>query len=173
MSFVPKKQIRLQNYDYTQPGYYFVTICTEGRMEYFGQIINGQMNKSEIGITAEKLWRQIPISYGFVSLDESIIMPNHLHGIVIINPHENNGVPWHAATGLQPLVKDSLQSIINHYKGAVKKECNRSSLDFLWQSKFYDHVIRKDESLDKIRKYIQNNPLKWELDRNNPESLWM
>jgi len=170
----PNKQIRLRQYDYTQPGYYFVTICTKNKTELFGTIEKCKMLLNETGKIAERLWKQIPETCKVVSLDEFIVMPNHLHGIVVINPDRKGGTPRRAATGLHALTPNSLPSIVNHYKGAVKKECNKNGFtDFLWQSRFYDHVIRKDESLDKIREYIRNNPLKWELDRNNPSSLYM
>lgn len=162
----------MQKYDYSQPGYYFVTICTKGRIEYFGKIGNGIMNLNQIGKIAETIWQQIPNSYSCVALDNFVVMPNHLHGIIIIQPHD--GTPRRAATGLDALIPNSLPSIVNHFKGAVKKQCNKNGFaDFQWQSRFYDHVIRKDESLDKIREYIKNNPLKWELDRNNPDGMWV
>ncbi len=172
MIFYPNKKIRLQKYDYSQPGYYFVTICTKDKAEYFGKIKNGLMCLNQVGDIAEAIWKQIPASYSSVDLDYSIVMPNHLHGIIIIKPHD--GMPGHAATGLHALTPGSLPSIVNHFKGAVKKDCNKNGFtDFQWQSRFYDHIIRKDESLDKIREYIVNNPLNWELDKNNPESVWM
>ena len=90
-------------------------------------------------------------------------MPNHLHGIVIVEPKM-------AANGR----RYGLSTIIGSYKNITSKIIRRTAIsDFSWQKSFYDHVIRKDESLDKIREYIRNNPLKWELDRNNPSNLWM
>ena len=170
----PNKSIRLKQFDYSQPGFYFVTICIKNRVELFGNITQGKMHLNPLGLIAEQIWEQTPKSYSCAALNEFIFMPNHMHGIVIIKPHgSHDGTPRHAATGLRSLVSDSLPSIINHYKGAVTKACKKLSADFAWQSRFYDHIIRKDESLDKIREYIRNNPLKWELDRNNPESLWM
>ena len=173
--FHSRKKIRLAKYDYSTAGYYFVTICSKDRIEYFGKIENGQIKLGPIGIIAENLWKKIPARYPVSELDEFVVMPNHLHGIVIIKPGLQKGdTPRHTATPLLSLVPNSLSSIVNHYKGSVTKECNKNGRSkFQWQGSFYDHVIRDDESLHRIREYIKNNPLKWELDRNNPQNLWI
>lgn len=157
-----RKKNRLANFDYTQPGYYFVTICTNNRIEYFGKIIDGIMMKNQAGKIAEEFWERNRQVYSNIGLDEFIIMPNHLHGILIIQEGQAEGLHY------------SLSKIIGSYKNIVTKNIRASGFaEFAWQPSFYDHVIRKDESLDKIREYIRNNPLKWELDRNNLSNLWM
>ena len=101
-------------------------------------------------------------------------MPNHVHGIIQIENYDRRNAPWRVPTKFGPLVKNSLSSIINHYKGNVKRCCNKNNFEhFAWQTRFYDRIIRTDEELNRIRQYIQNNPLKWELDRNNQENLFM
>ncbi|MCL5666925.1 MAG: hypothetical protein M1383_04105 [Patescibacteria group bacterium] len=130
------------------------------------------MRLNRCGKIAEECWINIPKHFNNIALDIFQTMPNHLHGIIIIQAKDT---PWRVPTaGLHPLIPNSLPAIINQYKGSVKRGCNKAGLDaFHWQSRFYNHVIRQDESLDKIREYIKNNPLKWELERNNPENLWM
>ena len=158
-----RKTNRLTKYDYGQPGFYFVTVCTSQRKEYFGVAENGKMVLNDAGKMAENIWKRTPERYKNVQLDQFVIMPNHMHGIVVIQ--EVVQTP-----GLRP----SLSQIVGSYKNVASKEIRSQGLkDFAWQPSFYDHVIRKDESLDKIREYIVNNRLKWELDRNNPSNLWM
>ena len=152
----------MANYDYSIPNYYFVTICTQNRIEYFGKIVNERMVLNECGKLAEKFWVAMPLHYPNVALDEFVIMPNHLHGIVLLHPLV-------AASGR----RYSLSNIISAYKNIAGREMRKVNSDFSWQKSFYDNVIRKDGSLDKIRLYIRGNPLKWELDRNNPINLWM
>ena len=113
------------------------------------------------GQTAQDFWREIPNHYENVALDEFIVMPNHVHGIIILKMQANG-------------LRYSLSTIVGSYKNIVSKTLHtRGQKDFCWQGSFYDHVIRKEESLDKIREYIKNNPRKWELDRNNAENVWM
>ena len=170
-----RKSMRLKDYDYAQDGYYFVTICAENKIECFGKIIDGKMVLSEIGKIVNQCWIEIPEHFPDTKLDEHIIMPNHLHGIIAI---ENNNcavgnknfcsLPW------QTKLSRSLSSIIRGLKIGVTKWCrNNNHNEFQWQKSFYDHIIRNEKELDKIRRYIFKNPLKWELDRNNPENLFM
>ena len=188
MSYKLQKQYRLSNHDYSSDGYYFVTICIKDRQHFFGKIkgtCNGvivpKMNLSEIGRIAMKYWSDIPNRFSCVKLDEFVIMPNHLHGIIEIVNQENNdkntprrrNAPRRVRT-FGALERNSLSSIINHYKGAVKKWCNKNGHGgFSWQPKFRDSVIRGDKSLYKIVKYIKDNPRNWERDRNNQEDLYM
>ncbi|MFH1427861.1 MAG: transposase [Patescibacteria group bacterium] len=178
------ESIRLKGWDYSWPGLYFLTICTKNRELFFGGIKSEYFNKSikaaniilsNIGRVADKFWLEIPNKFNDVKLDEYILMPNHFHGIIGIN---NNNVETLRGASLPrtfgPLSKNSLLSIINHYKGSVKKWCNKNKLNnFSWQSRFYDHIIRNEKELNRIRNYIINNPLKWELDRNNSSNLYM
>jgi REP element-mobilizing transposase RayT len=158
-----RKQNRLSRYDYSQPGYYFVTICTSNRHEFFGSVETGIMSLSEAGKIANEVWLRTPKVYQNIDIDEYVVMPNHLHGVVIIKPGEQ-------ATGLHY----NLSRIIGSYKNVVAKDIHTNcDINFGWQPSFYDHVIRNNEGLDKIREYIRNNALKWALDRNNPANLWM
>ncbi|PIP28508.1 MAG: transposase [Candidatus Moranbacteria bacterium CG23_combo_of_CG06-09_8_20_14_all_35_22] len=168
-----KKQYRCKNYDYSQSGYYFVTICTKNREMFFGDVKNEEMKLSEIGLVAEKFWKETSVRFSIVNLNEYVVMPNHIHGIIEIGDDGRNA-PRRVPTGIQPLIKNSLSSIINHFKGNVKKYCNKNNLEyFAWQPRFHDRIIRNDGELNRIREYIINNPRKWESDRNNQDNLFM
>lgn len=165
------------------------------REGYFGEVINEKMKLSNIGKFADQYWQEIPKHFPFVSLDEFIIMPNHVHGIIVID-HDTFGIPANVCgrdVALQRLYigkryvgefpnmskispkSGSLSAIIRSYKSIVSDTIKNQYPDnfFAWQTRFYDHIIRDEKSLMKIREYIRNNPLKWELDRNNPENLYM
>jgi putative transposase len=172
-TFKKRKSNRLKVYDYSENGYYFVTLCTENGKEYFGKIENEKMILNRYGEIAERFWKEIPEHYDKAEMDEYIIMPNHIHGILIINNEkdvrtERCSVPTNTKRSYGLLSK-----IIKSFKNAVTMEVYRKSNDgnFRWQRSFYDHVIRNEESLYEIRKYITQNPLKWELEKNNIESL--
>ena len=164
---------RLQNWDYGWNAAYFVTICTHGREHYFGDIIDGIMQLSEIGHLANKYWSEIPKHFPFVELDVFVVMPNHVHGIVIINkPNDERYVetqnfaslPSESRNKFGPQSKN-LASIIRGFKIGVTKNARTINADFAWQSRFYDHIIRNDESFSRIRDYIKSNPLKWAMDK--------
>jgi len=166
-----RKKNRLPEYDYSQVGYYFITICTKDRECYFGKIKNGKMNLNEIGKLSRKYWKEIPKHFPFVELDEYVVMPNHIHGIIIIdndnNVGDNHGCP------LQNRNMELLPKIISQYKSSVTRQI-RKQFDyyiFAWQKSFYDHIIRNEKSLFKIQNYIIYNPLKWDLEKNNIENL--
>ena len=187
------KSMRLKSWDYTTPWWYFVTITTQNHKDYFGEIINGQMQLNQIGKIAEYEWQRTAELRENVELDEFIIMPNHMHGIIILS--ENKTVETRRGVsdetlpsqktrhGVSPQllelsqerefskpIKDSLSTIINLYKGSVTKECNLQKHNFKWQPKFYDRIIRNQKELDNIRRYIQQNPLKWELEKGMPNN---
>ncbi|OGC82549.1 MAG: hypothetical protein A2W07_01950 [candidate division Zixibacteria bacterium RBG_16_43_9] len=168
-----RKLNRLKEYDYSKCGYYFVTICIIRGVEYFGKIDNEKMVLNQYGKIAQEYWSEIPNIYDKVEIDEFIIMPNHIHGIIIIQENDNKrteqcSVPTNTESGYGLLSK-----VIKSFKNAVTKK-NRQELgvnNFQWQRSFYDHVIRNEKSLYEIRKYIINNPLKWDLEKNNIENL--
>ncbi len=180
---------RLPSWDYSNNAAYFITICTANREHYFGQIINGQPQLSEQGNMAHHCWSQIPNHFPFVFLDESVVMPNHIHGIIVIDkPGNNDGsvgvVETLHATSLQepgiqpppPQIKNeqmvnispkpgSIPAIIRSFKSAVTKYCNENNLRFGWQPRFYDHIIRDNDAYQRIRNYIINNPANWKDDK--------
>jgi REP element-mobilizing transposase RayT len=190
MDYKLKKQYRLPDYDYSEIGYYFVTICTKGKKCCFGDVVERKVRLSGIGEVVKKYWLEIPEHFEDVRVDEWVVMPNHVHGIIVIEKHKCRNETWYASRrnminhvptnhGIKnnpmKLGAISLGRIIRWFKGRVKYEVGKLSNQkhFAWQSRFYDHVIRNEKSLGEIREYIRNNPMKWELDRENLENLFM
>lgn len=165
-----RKPNRAKEHNYSDEGYYFITICIKDKKEFFGEVRDGEMRLNKLGKIVNYYWMEIPKHYSCVQLDEYIIMPNHIHGIIIINTVENVG------TGQCPVPTKygKLSKIIKSFKEAVIKNAKvKYKGNFQWQRSFYDRIIRNDEELVKIRDYIENNPLKWDLDKNNSENLFM
>ena len=167
---------RLQTWDYSSNGAYFITICTAKRHHYFGEMINGEMQLSEIGKMANQCWLEIPEHFQFVSLDAFVVMPNHLHGIIIIDKPDNDGRVVDGSvveTGHAPslrerprnLKKNSISAMVGSFKSAVTKWCNENNLSFGWQTRFHDHIIRDKDEFHRIRNYIINNPANWNKDK--------
>ena len=169
---------RLTGWDYSRNGYYFVTMCVKNRESVFGRFEHGEMILSDMGNIAEQCWRGIPVHFPFVKLDEFVIMPNHVHGIIIIdnNVETQNlaSLPRHASSrhgktnNFGPQSKN-LSSIIRGFKIGVKKWANINHIHFEWQSRFYDRIIRDEKELLNIRNYIINNPVQWDDDEENPD----
>lgn len=179
--------IRAQWWDYGWNGAYFITICTQGREHYFGEIQNDNMVLSEVGIIADILWHQIPIHHKNVELGDFVVMPNHIHGILIIDKHLNNAnvdnvvKTGHALSlpteifqkpGLQRfqnIGKNTISSIVGSYKSAVTKHANRLGYPHQWQKLFYDNIIRNNNDYQKISDYIVSNPENWAKDKFKTE----
>ncbi len=164
---------RLKHFNYGSNAAYYVTICTKNRINYLGSIVtdtnnNPFLQSSTIGVIAEEYWQQIPQHFPFVILDAIIIMPNHLHGIIIINKTDTQNnidlqTKQYNTFGVQ---SQNLASIIRAYKSTVKRYANQHNILFEWQSKYWDRVIRDDIELSNIREYIYNNPQNWLNDKN-------
>lgn len=223
---------RLNDWDYTSSGYYFVTICTRNRECSLGDVINGVINLSAIGEIVAEEWQKTAKIREYVEMDEWVIMPNHIHGIVIIcdqtlqrgasnrnsliretfkqelaisetpkTETSHRGVSTggrgqdcrdvpvarlkYPAAGIDSgnvktedipprdapsgrLKQGSLGSILGQFKSVCTKRIWTSGYNFAWQSRFYDEILRDEKSLDTIRHYIRNNPLQWQLDKENP-----
>jgi REP element-mobilizing transposase RayT len=178
------KSNRLQNYDYSSNWWYFITICTKDRQNYFGEIINWEIILNDIWKIAEKYYLEIPKHFPDVILDYFIIMPNHIHWIIIISKNNDWTVETKNFLSLQQDKNNNIKmpkwtsktiwSIIRWFKIGVTK-CIRENTDIyqIWQPNYYDRIIRNEIELDKIRKYIIENPLKWEFDKNNEENIFM
>ncbi len=180
-----RKIIRKRNHNYSSPGVYFVTICTQRKEFYFGKIMNGKMHQSEIGKMVEFYWTLIAEHFPFVRLGEYIIMPNHIHGIIYIGNGMNNlknnvdtecrdvacYVPMQSKmkkgeymSSISPK-SGTLSAIIRSFKSAVTRWCNRNHLSyFAWQPRFYDRIIKNQIEYRKIKDYIIQNPSKWDKD---------
>ncbi|MCL5666811.1 MAG: transposase [Patescibacteria group bacterium] len=157
-----RKANRLKQYDYSRPGFYFVTVCAKDMRCCFGEVIKGEMILNEWGKIAEKFWKEIPKYYKGISLDVFRVMPNHVHGIIVIGDV--------GADIIRPYKRPSISQMVGSFKRVSSKAIHITDNNFAWHKSFYDHVIRKEESLDKIREYIINNPLKWKLDKYHPKN---
>ncbi len=183
---------RLPGWDYTTPGWYFVTICTKNREPFFGQVVNGVMRLSPIGEIVAEEWQKTEEIRENVTMDASVIMPNHVHGVIIIHeqrdddnvvmpgftanpvamaqsvetPRRGVSTDWgQTAKATQNWKSGSLGAIIGQIKSVCTKRIWAAGYpEFGWQSRFYDHIIRNRESLEHIRAYIYNNPKQWEDD---------
>ena len=176
MKFEPEKHhrrsIRLKGYDYSQEGAYFVTVCTRNREIIFKDERYRKM--------VEKCWFDLPGHYPHVELDEFVVMPNHIHGIIVVNDKNVNSVcrgevtsPGGGVGGETPPLqkRPGLGKIVGYYKYQTTKLINESRGtpgEPVWQRNYYEHVIRSEEKLNKIREYILANPLLWETDPENP-----
>jgi putative transposase len=167
--------MRLQNWDYSSEGVYFITICCNDHQSFFGLVKDKKVILSEIGKIASQYWLNIPIHFPHVKVDEFVIMPNHTHGILMVdyslvkirrevviteNPNKN-----HNSNQFSKPVKNSISIIINQYKSSVKRWCNQNGFNyFQWQPLFYDEILTNEISIDIIRGYIFNNPKNWSED---------
>lgn len=183
---------RLQTWDYSKNGAYFITICTQNQEHFFGNIQNGTMQLSEIGKLAEKYWLEIPKHFPFIELGNFVVMPNHFHGMLIINNISNSVETRFIASNngnenidnnetrliasLQenvggfsgeknPMLNENISKIILWYKGRCSFECKKINSNFAWQSRFHDHIIRNSKSFEIIQNYIFENPLNWKDDK--------
>jgi REP element-mobilizing transposase RayT len=170
-----RRSIRLKGYDYSAEGACFVTICTRNRECLFGQIADGIMVLNEHGEIATRCWLEIPDHFPQVELDEYIVMPNHLHGVLVIRCRgEAFGAPNASPLPPQPphgTQPGSLGAIIQNYKSISTRKINhqrKSPGTPVWQRNYYEHVVRNEKSLDDIRSYILSNPSCWDQDEENP-----
>ena len=160
-----KSHNRLSGYDYSQLNHYYVTICSNNHTEWFGEIQNNEMMVNDYGNIIKQQWEWLSKQYDYVELDEYIVMPNHIHGILIINNSIRTG---HDLS----LHMKSLSSLIGAFKTTSSKSIHQKCLpEFKWQRSFYDHVIRNDKSLYNIRKYIIDNLYNRATDENNIKNM--
>ncbi|MGI2907312.1 transposase [Tolypothrix sp. VBCCA 56010] len=192
-----RRSLRLRGYDYSQAGAYFITICTNKRKCLFGNVLNNDVNINDLGNIVFYFWHSLPSKYSQIELDQFVIMPNHLHGIVVINDveaihelplqkvhngeiHESiNAGTIHESINIETIHKLSLRErrnmllpkAVGYFKMNSAKAINQKlsfSGQSLWQRNYYEHIIRNEAELDRIRQYIWNNPVKWQLDCDNP-----
>ena len=199
MKFDPNKHrrrsIRLRGYDYTQPGAYFVTMCTQNRECLLGEIENGQVRLNDAGQMIARWWNELNRKFPTIKTDVSVIMPNHLHGIIVLRPNSSVGTalcgrpdlvgrddgqprrvaPTEEGTEVAP-TRPTLGDIIGWFKTMTTNEYIRGVKQMnwppfpgrLWQHNYYERIVRNERELHAIRQYIVENPLKWEFDRENP-----
>ncbi len=168
---------RLRGWDYTSAGWYFVTICVKNRVPCLADIVDGAVRLSPIGEIVAEEWQRTAHIRANVVLDVWVVMPDHLHGIVGITASTIVETPRRGVSTMTTksrLQPNSLGSIIGQFKSVCTKRIWAAGhRDFAWQERFYDHIIRNERALNRIREYIANNPARWELDRANNENVWM
>jgi putative transposase len=211
--------IRLKGYDYAQAGAYFVTICTQGRECLFGEIVDDEMQLSDVGRMVQTAWSELPDHYPGVETDAFVVMPNHIHGIIILTSDQPaqgpapmgpmgrtadgagvgaapRGCPDAKPADLGPVrrtadgagvgatprgcldAKLSLSDVVNRFKSWTTARYRHGVAQLgwppfagkLWQRNYYEHIVRNEEELGQMRQYVEGNPLKWALDRENPAS---
>ncbi len=174
-----RRSIRLKKYDYSQSGAYFVTVCTKNRKCLFGKIVDGNMFLNGIGLMIQMVWGAIPEYYSGIKIDKFAIMPNHIHGIIIIVGAGPRACPGEGQPrGVAPTL--SLPDVVHRFKTITTKQYvdgvkQRGWTRFsgrLWQRNYYEHIIRDETELNLAREYIINNARKWDLDRENPDNYY-
>jgi len=172
-----RKPIRLIGYDYTQPGAYFVTICTHQRVPLFGTVTNGAMQLNACGRIAEAEWKRTAALRPDIAVDDFVVMPNHIHAIIVIYDSRDlvpqTPVEPHDPQFARP-VPGSLGTIVGAYKAAVTRQSRRLQDTIslpLWQRNYHDHIIRTEHTYHTIRHYIRDNPRRWTQDTYHPGNI--
>jgi len=181
---------RLNHWNYGSNGIYFITICTQHQVCFFGDVKNGEMELNAIGRLAHEFWMEIPNHFSFVELGNFVVMPNHMHGILMVNKTDaqlTNDIQSQSTNDVEarliaplrterggitgeknPMLHENISRIIRWYKGRCSFEIRKHQADFQWQSRFYDIIVRNEQSFQNISRYIQNNPQKWGHDKLPP-----
>jgi REP element-mobilizing transposase RayT len=157
-----RRSIRLKDYDYSNAGAYFVTICAQNMECFFGEIRNGDMELNPYGSIVKNCWKDLINHYSYVELDALTIMPNHIHGIITI--------PAPTRTQKNHGLSEIVRALKTFSSRKINKLRNRKGVS-IWQRNYYEHIIRNEKEMNKIREYIINNPLQWDLDKENPENI--
>ena len=199
MNYNPEKHhrrsIRLRGYDYKREGAYYFTICCHQKRCLLGEIEDGFMHLNLIGATVKAVWDSLPRHFPLIELDAFVIMPNHIHGIIVITDHPNNNnsrgeafvpitedtAPQISATNASPFPgcndtapphgtqSGSIGAIIQNFKSVATRRVNRITRNSgtLWQRNYYEEIIRNEKAYENIRRYIVENPLNWDEDEEN------
>ncbi len=169
-----RRSIRLASYDYGGPGSYFVTVCTNQRLCLFGEVVGGEVNLSPYGGIVMNCWHDLVNHYARVELDAFVVMPNHIHGIIVLTDVDRRtGV----GAGFKPALTAArsrsygLPEIVRAFKTFSSRRINEAratSGESVWQRNYYERVIRDKAELDRARRYIVGNPANWSRDAENP-----
>ncbi len=199
MTFDPDKHrrrsIRLKEYDYALAGAYFITVCTQGRLSLFGEVVDGVVQLNDAGRIIQIAWEELPKYYVGVETDAFVVMPNHIHGIIVLVGAGPRACPAGGRVqGPAPTISSmlgnteqpqgvatimSLPNVIHRFKTITTKRYADGVKQYgwtpfpgrLWQRNYYEHIIRSEESLNHIRQYIAGNPMNWTIDRENPLAM--
>jgi REP element-mobilizing transposase RayT len=168
-----RRSIRLREFDYGSAGAYFFTIVTAQRQPLFGAVVNDAMCLSPLGEILAQKWHDTPQHRPYIELDEFVIMPNHIHGVVwLINEHGSPSAFNHQPRSYHASDPRSLSAFIRAYKSATTRGINihrGTPGEAVWQRNYFERVIRNERELDDIRQYIIHNPARWALDHENPD----
>jgi REP element-mobilizing transposase RayT len=167
-----RKNLRLRGYDYTQVGFYFVTICVQDRVCLFGEINDGVMQLNSLGALVEQAWQDLPNHYPHVELDQFVIMPNHIHGIIVLTVGAGFKPAQSSDTTPAPTKRHGLPEIVRAFKSFSARRINEIRQTpgiSVWQRNYYEHIIRDDADYQRIAEYVMNNPAKWQEDSLHPE----
>jgi putative transposase len=183
-----RRSIRLQGYDYSTPGAYFITICVQRRMCLFGAVVNDQLRLNDAGQMIQACWEQLPQRFPTLALDTYVVMPNHFHAIAILvgaplvgaqdaqgaqNTPITRSASRRGAEGPLTIgdIAGAFKSITtNHYIHGVQESGWNPFEKRLWQQNYWEHIIRDDTALGRIRSYIQTNPTRWSDDQLHPKA---
>ena len=183
-----RRSIRLAEYDYSQVGAYFITVCAHDRRCLFGDIVDGEMRLNVYGKTVRQTWDGLPGHYPHVELDAFVIMPNHIHGVIELTvgvgaglkPAPTGPVPIISVTtkpvptiSTPTIVRHGLPEIVRAFKTFSARQINAmlgTPGIAVWQRNYYEHIIRDEAEWDRIREYIETNPARWADDKENPDA---
>ena len=158
-----RRSIRLQGYDYTLAGAYFVTVCAQDRACLFGEIRDGVFRANDAGRMVQVVWDELHVFYPHVETDAFVVMPNHVHGIVVLTGPERN-----APLSLPDVVHRFKTMTTKRYTDGVKSLGWPPYRGRVWQRNYYEHVVRDEDELNRVQEYILTNPMRWEFDEENP-----
>ncbi len=164
-----RRSIRLRGYDYSQAGAYFVTICALNRECLFGEVIDGELHLNPFGMIVQRWWNELPNYDEPVRLGEFVVMPNHLHGIIVITDAAAASRSFDGGGDISK--KRTLGQLIGYLKFQITKEINslrHTEFAKVLQRDYYEHIIRSEREWNAIAEYIRQNPRKWQNDRDNP-----
>lgn len=182
---IPSARAPWHNYN---GGWYFITVCTKNMVCYFGNVVDSKMRLNELGQAIADNLRDVSKHYSYCEIPIYVVMPNHIHAIVIIDGEKTpynrcdncsrdvaRRVSTPPTTPPPPTPTTKMTEIANYQgwlsvviggiKSAVTKFANQNNMSFVWQSRFHDHIIRNQDECNRITQYIENNPIKWELDK--------
>lgn len=168
-----RRSLRLKGYDYSQAGAYFVTICAHGKECLFGEVIENEMKVNELGRKVQEVWDDLPVHYSHVATDVFVVMPNHVHGVIVMREEIEIGL---VGAGLKPAPtkRHGLPEIVRALKTFSAQKINELreiSGAPVWQRNYYEHVIRNDADYNRIAEYIANNPQRWIEDSLHPDAI--
>ncbi|HKN74139.1 MAG TPA: transposase [Candidatus Acidoferrum sp.] len=170
-----RRSIRLPGADYREAGGYFITICTAERNEIFGSIKDGEVLLSELGKIVRACLVQIPNHFAHASIEEYVVMPNHVHVIIALGVGARYIVPLHEGARsperFQKPVKGSIPTIVRTFKAAVVRQAGKElgmHVAEIWQRNYFERVLRNGQEYANASRYVAENPMRWEWDAENP-----